>query len=142
MGCVRSPETREKLRRANLGKKQSPQLIEKRIAPIRGMKHTAQSRANMSAGRKGHSWTDAERITHEKVRDDQWRTKISVSNKKTYARRKDLGLIKTNAGCKASEETREKLRQAHLGKTQSEETRAKRSASMKAFWARKKAETF
>jgi hypothetical protein len=93
----------------------------------------------MSAGRKGKPWTPAVAEVQAAVRDDKWRNKISGSNKKTYARRKAAGVVKTRKGFKATEETREKLRISHLGKKQSPETRAKRSASMKAAWARRKA---
>ena len=141
LGCARSPETREKLAAANRGKKQNPELIEKRISAIRGKTHTAASRANMSAGSKGKPWTATETAAHAPVRSDpEWRARVSQSNKETYARRKAAGQGRTRKGQEVSEATRERLRLAHLGKTQSEETKAKRSASLRAAWARKKAE--
>jgi group I intron endonuclease len=42
LGHTFSAETRDKIRRANLGKKQSTELIEKRIAPLRGRKLSAE----------------------------------------------------------------------------------------------------
>jgi len=108
---------------------------------IRGKTHTAASRANMSAGSKGKPWTATETAAHAPVRSDpEWRARVSQSNKETYARRKAAGQVGTRKGQEVSEETRERLRLAHLGKTQSEETKAKRSASLRAAWARKKAE--
>jgi hypothetical protein len=45
---------------------------------------------------------------------------------------------KYQLGMKKTKETREKLRIAHLGITQSEESKAKRSVSMKEVWKRRK----
>lgn len=141
VGCSRSLETREKIARANRGKKQSPDLVERRVAPLRGRKLTQVAKDKVSAGNTGKRRSAGIRGAMSEARaDPAWREKVSCANRETYARRKEAGLVKTTKGRKASDETREKLREAHRGKVQSEETRARRSASMKAAWARRRAE--
>ena len=51
LGREKTPETREKLRRANLGKKQSPEAIAKRVAAVLGRKHSPETIEKM---RKAH----------------------------------------------------------------------------------------
>lgn len=139
VGCTRSVETREKLAKANRGKKQSPELVARRIAPLRGRKLGSEVKARISEGNKGKKRSEAVRAAMSEARaDPNWRERVSQANKDTYAIRKEAGLVKTTKGQKSSTETREKLRAAHTGKTQSPETRARRSASLKAAWARRK----
>jgi hypothetical protein len=80
-----SAQTKAKLAAVNLGKHQSPELVEKRIAPLRGrsksMEHCAkisagltgkvrslESRQKQSATRKGHPWSEARRAAYDPVK--------------------------------------------------------------------------
>jgi hypothetical protein len=57
-GAVRSPEFREKLRQANLGKKKSKKVGEKISKALIGKKASAETRAKQSAARKGMKCTE------------------------------------------------------------------------------------
>jgi hypothetical protein len=57
-GAVRSEETREKLRQANLGKKRPQWIYDKIAASNRGKKASAETRAKQSAARKGRKCTE------------------------------------------------------------------------------------
>lgn len=57
-GAVRSEETREKLRQANLGKKRPQWVYDKIAASNRGKKLSAETRAKQSAARKGRKCTE------------------------------------------------------------------------------------
>lgn len=87
LGTTHTPEARAKISAANTGRKQSPETIEKRIAPLRGRTFD------------GHSQTP------------ETRAKISVGMQG---------------------------KQNSLGRTQTQEEKAKRSESAKAYWARKR----
>jgi len=120
LGCIRSAETRKKLADANRGKKQNPELVERRIAKIRGQRHTAQARTNMAAGAKGRKVSEegVEKIRARRRDNPDWNRKISESNR----------------GLKRSEETKKHVSQAHLGIRQSESARQKISAGNKESW--------
>ena len=47
-----SEETREKMRAAKLGRKQTPEAIEAAHAPLRGRKRSAETRAKMSQAKR------------------------------------------------------------------------------------------
>ena len=89
-----SPESEklraDKISKALSGRKQSAELIEKRIAKLRGRKRTPEQRMRLRIAHKG----------------------------------------KSHKGTPCSEERKEKLRRANLGKKQSEETKQKRRLSM------------
>jgi hypothetical protein len=57
-GAVRSPEFREKLRQANLGKKRPQWIYDKIAASNTGKKASAETRAKMSAVRRGRKCTE------------------------------------------------------------------------------------
>lgn len=57
-GAIRSPEFREKLRQANLGKKRPQWVYDKIAASNTGKKASAETRAKMSAARKGRTCTE------------------------------------------------------------------------------------
>lgn len=83
-GLVMSEEAREKMRLRKLGKKQTPEQIEKRIAPLRGRKqppdaieksakhrrgrkHSAEAKEKMSASHKGKVVSLAARLALSKA---------------------------------------------------------------------------
>lgn len=53
LGLKRSPEAREKMRQAHLGRKQSPETIAKRAAALRGKPRPPEVRAKISASHMG-----------------------------------------------------------------------------------------
>jgi len=140
IGCKRTPETRARIRAANLGKKQSPELVEKRIAPLRGRPLTPEAVEKIKAGMRGRklSVEGHAAIVLARARNPEWNSRISASNKLSYERRKSLGLVINPKGRKPTDETRSKLISSHLGKKQSEATKAKHSKAMRLVWAKRK----
>lgn len=75
-------ETKQKLRLANLGKKQSPELVAKRAAAIRGVKKTPEDRAGISQRMMGNKrmmgfrhTIETRKLMSEKARkgpDSEW----------------------------------------------------------------------
>lgn len=57
-GALRSEETKEKIRQANLGKKRPQWVYDKIAASNTGKKASAETRAKMSAARKGRTCTE------------------------------------------------------------------------------------
>lgn len=87
IGIPRSEECKRKLRIANLGKKQSAELVAKRIAPL--------------VGRRGHPMPDWLREKLKRINTGRKQSKREI-----YAR------TSKNIGSKRSEETKFKMRQA------------------------------
>lgn len=141
IGCHRSQETRDRLRAANLGKKQSLEVVEKRIAPLRGRCLTDEMKAAISAANTGKIRSDKVRAAMREMRSNPtWRARVSESNKRTWAAKKAAGEVPVRAVKPVSENTRQKLRASHTGKRPSEETRAKMRASQRAAWAKRRSE--
>lgn len=59
---------------------------------------------------------------------------VVCSNSPEVNEKRRLSMIGKNAGKKASPQTIEKLRRAHIGKTQTDETKQKRSDAMKSYY--------
>jgi len=53
LGITRSPESRERMRRSQIGRKQSAETIEKRAAALRGKPRSPEARAKISASHVG-----------------------------------------------------------------------------------------
>lgn len=98
-----SDETREKLRQAKLGKKQSEETKRKRAESRMGHRHSPETIKKLKAARR--AWAALRPKAPPRVRPKVERKPIS-------------------------EETRERLRLSHMGKTQSEETKRKRATAM------------
>jgi len=124
-----SEETKAKLSKVNMGKSLTADVIEKMRTRMignqyaignhnrRGKKASMGTRARMSIARKGIPFSEetfAKTMLDLQLRDER----------KTMGRR-------TTKGCKLSEEHKNKIRAAHLGKTVSAETRAKMSIAQK-----------
>ena len=90
-GALRSPEFREKLRQANLGKKRPQWVYDKIAASNTGKKASAETRAKMSAARKGKTCTE------------EHKRKVSEAKK----------------GFKHSEEAKQKMSIGHMKKAKS-----------------------
>jgi NUMOD3 motif len=90
----RSKETRELLRKANLGKKQTQETIEKRRAKLKGHIVSEETRQKLSKARTG-------KIVSEKTRQ-KLRAVIKTDEQKEHLRN-------INLGKKASDATKEKL---------------------------------
>lgn len=123
-GKHHSQEAIEKNRLAHIGKKQSPETIEKRISGLRGKPLSKEHREKISKANKGKPYPGL---------SDEGRKRISEAAKNrviTEETRKKLREM--NLGRKASEETRKKLSESHkgqigcwTGKHRDEETKQK-----------------
>ena len=104
-----------KVANSRLGVKARPETVEKQREAATGVTHTEEAKAKMSAAKMGVKLP---------VRSEEHRQKIS----------------EIHSGKVVSEETRQKLRDAHARspRTHSEETRRKMSESIKAALAAKK----
>lgn len=80
---ARSEETKQLLREANLGKKQSQQTIDKRVAKLKGHVVTEETRLKISAGHKGKKLsTDHIQKIKNRVVSDITKQKIKEARKK------------------------------------------------------------
>lgn len=142
MGRVVSDETRAKISAANTGKVHSSESIERQRKAMTGRKRSVQSIEKFRQTRIGYSVSDE---TKEKIRNahlgkkngphsderkekiskanmgrlvsDETRRKISEANKGTKPSPLAIERSrKTRTGNKATDETKEKMRQARLGK--------------------------
>lgn len=157
-GLVHSPETRAKIRAAQLGRKMAPDHGAKIAAKTRGQKRSPETLARMSAARKGGTMSQEQRdkisatLTGRKAAP--WvGAKISAANKgrkmpeghgaKISAARKGKPLSpehraklrSAKLGKKRSAESIEKSAAFHRGKVVSDETRARMSAAQKRRFA-------
>ena len=156
-GVKMSEETKEKNRRAHLGKKASEEAKEKNRQAQLGRKHSKSTREKMSISGKGKKHKKFSQYTRDKMSKshlglvgnrkgctltEEHKAKLSAimkklgnkppSNKgKKWSDEVKEKIRKGNLGKCVSEETREKLRKANLGKIASEETKRKMSLSMK-----------
>lgn len=128
------------------GLKQSPESNEKRRAANMGKKHTPERRANISAAKKGKPAPEMTAETRAKISAGLIGNKNSVGSKSNLGRkqapeeieRRRLALIGRLLP-PFSEEHKEKLRVANIGRKFSDETRKKLSASQKRRRARERA---
>jgi group I intron endonuclease len=120
-GLTVSDATKEKLRVANLGKKQSIETIEKRRISTTGKKRSAEFCANLGDRMRGRQKSEQERIN------------LREGGKKRAAdpveRARLLFMV-----CHPTDATKEKMRLAKIGRKPSEETLKKRSTSLKKTW--------
>lgn len=126
-------EVREKMSKAQKGKKQSPELIEKRISKIRGLKRTPEQNAAKSALMKG---VGAGRKLTEEHKANIGKPFLGRSHSEESKQK----MSDAKRGKLLSEEHKKKLSASRAGKKFSEERKLRHSQALKAAWARKKAE--
>lgn len=153
-GHTVSAETRAKLRAANLGRKDTPEVIEKRRLATVGKKRTAEFSVALSARNKGNRHAAGRIISDEsREKHSAWQRGRKMSPEavaKSAASR--IGMRFTDQhranvsaalkGRKQSPEHTAKVAAAQRGVKrgpQTPETIAKRAAAIKAAWARRKA---
>ena len=124
-----SAETRAKMSASMMGKKHTPETVEKVRKANIGKVVSAETCAKISASKKG-TVTSAE--TKEKL------SRAGIGRIVSAETRAKIGA--KHKGKIVTEEARAKLSKAHLGKTPSAETRAKLSLKQKEFRARKRLE--
>lgn len=129
-GRVVSESTRERLRVAATGRKQSPEAIERTASANRGRKCSAETRAKIGAANRGKKRTP-EQIAQRTAARAGWKQSPEHISK----------LAALNRGKKISAETRAKMSAAQIGKKHSDATIAKMSRPRLAYWARKEAES-
>ena len=122
-GSKASPELREKLRLAHLGKVQSPESIAKRVAANTGRKHSAEIRERMSVAAKTRVFTP------------EGRAKLSAGRKGRVVSAE--ARVKLSAALKGKPKTPEHIANAAAGQIGmkrgplSAEHKAKQSAALK-----------
>lgn len=138
-----SEATREKLRQANLGKKQSPETKNKRAAALKGKTPSEETRRKIGEKNKinslGKTHSAATRALISTL--SKGRTHTVSDEAKAKMRAAKLGKPQTPEtiekrraamlGRRQSPETIEKLKKAHTGKVIPEEAKAKMSAAKK-----------
>ena len=112
----RSPETREKLRKAMLGKKLSIETRQKISQANKGRIFSEETRAKISNAITGIKRSEE---TKQKVREAKLGTSLTDEHKRKIS--------EGNKGHAVSEETRRKISEANKGKHLSEETKRKLS---------------
>lgn len=120
-------ETREKLRLAHSGRKQSPETIAKRVAKLRGQKRTGAALENLKSGGKKRSAT----MSGEEKRRRSERFKGIPTGKAPANKGKKGVQVAWNKGIKATEEERQRLVAMRCRQVYTPERRAKTSATMK-----------
>ncbi len=101
--------------------------------PRKGYKQTDEHRAKISAGYANLS--DEERAEMSRKKSEAHHNRERDSEKESARGKKGWETRRNNGNDKVGDETKEKLRQANLGKKASDETRAKQSASILAHFA-------
>lgn len=155
LGMTNSEQHRARISAANKGRKPSPEAIAKTAAKLRGRrgrKHTADTIARISAAHKGKVISDEQRARIAatlagRVQSEEAKAKRSASLKAAYAsgRRKPTEFTAevrakiAVANRARSPESRERHATLLRGRKQSEEANAKRSASLRIAWAKRKA---
>jgi group I intron endonuclease len=141
-GRKHSVETKQKLSKIKMGKKLPPLSEEhkqKLLAANKGSKRpkTKEHMEKLCAANRGKKLSEEHKrkiseSNNGKIRPpvtEEWRRKQSLAHK---------GRVSPNKGKTASLETREKISLSHKGLIPSEESRLKRSISMKRIWELKK----
>ena len=124
---TRTDDTREKLRLAHTGRKQSPETIAKRVAALSGRKRTGKALENLKAGarKREDGYTEEQRKRRsERVCGVPTGTAPPNKGKKGVQ-------VAWNKGRKATEEERRRLLDMRCRQVYTPERRAKTSATMK-----------
>ncbi len=157
-----TPETRTRLRAANIGKRHSPETLAKMSAinsgegnPFYGKHHSATTRAKISAAKKGKRMSAKARANMSVARSGkphsaEHSANISaalkgkpksaehIAKNRTAHTGKQTGEKNPFYGRHHSPETRAKISAANTGRQRSEESRAKQSESNKRAFAKKR----
>ncbi len=140
-----TPENREKLRLANLGRKHSEETKAKRSLALTGRVVTAETRAKISASNTGLKRSEEVRVRIKIARAKQVFTEghraAQSARLKGHAPSPQC-IAASIAASKVrvlSDETRQKMRLAKLGKPQSEEAKLNRLVAFRAAIARRRA---
>jgi len=115
-GMIRTEKEKDHLRKINLGKKQSPETISKRVESRKGYTHSEETKRKIRLKNLGKKCSESKL---EKLR----RYKISDKNREL--------LRKRNTGKKQSQNTIQKRVQSRTGYRHSEETKRKMRESKK-----------
>lgn len=113
-GVCPSQETREKIRRAKLGKKQSPEAIEKTRQANIGKRLSQETKDKISKSKKGKKYGKMPQERIEKLKKSLiGRTSPMLGKKQTDEAKIKIG--NANRGRKFTEEQLERMRISHLG---------------------------
>lgn len=133
-----SEESREKLRKANLGKKQSQETINKRREFLKGHIVSEETRKKISEGNKGKKRSKAYKERHSEYMKNLWRENKMESSKKNSFKRGHLPWNKEKKGYTfnrkkkiLSENERQKIREYTKKALNKPEVREKMSKTAK-----------
>src|SRR5258708_699703 len=127
LGLKHTPETREKLRQAQLDRKASPKARANMGASHKGTKRNAITRAKMSQSLLGNTRNLGKKLSFE--RREHLRL-VNLGSKRSAEAKRTMS--KAQTGRKHTDEAKKKISLANRGKEQSAETRARNSVSNKA----------
>lgn len=136
-GFKHTEESKEKIKKTSLGRKQSSESIKKTVESRKWYKHSNETKEKI---RNKHLGKKQSEETKEKLKgrivSQETREKLSKSLKgklkgRVFSSETIEKNRQTHLGKKPSLETKEKMRQANLGKIASEESKKKMSESRK-----------
>lgn len=79
-GKIVSNETRDKIKLSNTGKKQSPEFVEKRIAPLRGRTYKNPKMSQIKTGKKRKPFTEDAKLNMSFAQIGKIKTKETTDN--------------------------------------------------------------
>jgi len=121
------PETRKKMSRANIGRKQSKETIEKRVAHLRGKPCSKETRIKIGNANRGRICSEVARANMSKAHigkkqskeSNEKRSKTLTGRIFTEDHKRKIG--ESNRGKAPTDEQRKKMSLAHIGKNIGEE---------------------
>lgn len=139
-GIKSSEETKEKIRQANLGKKQSEETKMKKSLATKGRVKSAEHLRKIIESNKNRDYSKQKRTPCSEAKKAKLRISLKGKNTgpqtKEHIKKRRIGLIiyrATTDKIVRSPETIEKLRIINTGRKCSDETKAKMSSSRKKF---------
>jgi len=140
-GIPRLPEVREKLRKANLGKKASPEALAKMSATRKGRRHSKEHSAAISAALKGHKYSSVKRDAQlERMLAGLTSEQRSANARKSWETRRANGKPHPLLGKKQTEQHRQNAARKRLGRKLSPETKEKMRVAAMAREAKRRQE--
>ena len=136
-GYIMTPEHRANLSVAAIGRKQSTELIEKRISPLRGRPQSPELIAKRAAALRGRK-ISAEQVAAllrgrlaKPLSDESRRHMSDAQRGRKHSEETKSKIAAAHRGRTLSDEAKAKISKAHTGRKHSADTRAKVSAALR-----------